>query len=51
MAGDDKPRPVTITPEMIEAGIRASWGSLDAPRFVRKMVIKIFKAMMAAAPQ
>jgi hypothetical protein len=41
-------RPV-ITPEMIEAGVRASWG-YDAPRFVRKLVIKIFRAMADAAP-
>jgi hypothetical protein len=49
MANDDKP-PLKITPEMVNAGCEASWGR-PAPRFVRKLVVKIFKAMMAAAPQ
>jgi hypothetical protein len=35
----------------VSDGVLASWDRLGAPRFVRTLVVKIFKAMMAAAPQ
>ena len=38
-----------ITKEMLDAGLLASWGSTQAPRFVRQMLIRIYRAMASAA--